>query len=111
MIFLRHPKPEVAAGVCYGRLELGIGPEGEAEIERALEATAIEVAAALGTALVLGIAGGWPGLLALVLAMAVTGGFLLYMVRRVGGYTGDGLGAVAQLGEITVMVVLAGAWA
>lgn len=74
-------------------------------------ATAVELAAALGTALVLGIVGGWPGLLALVLAMAVAGGFLLYMVRRVGGYTGDGLGAMAQLGEIAVMVVLAGAWA
>jgi adenosylcobinamide-GDP ribazoletransferase len=71
----------------------------------------IEVAAALGTALVLGIIGGWPGLLALVLALAATGGFLLYMVRRVGGYTGDGLGAIAQLGEIAVLVVLAGAWA
>ena len=71
----------------------------------------IEVTAALGTALVLGIVGGWPGLLALVLALAVTGGFLLYMVRRVGGYTGDGLGAMAQLGEIAVLVVLAGAWA
>ncbi len=71
----------------------------------------IEVAAALGTALVLGIIGGWPGLLALGLALAVTGGFLLYLVRRVGGYTGDGLGAIAQLGEIAVLVVLAGAWA
>ena len=29
----------------------------------------------------------------------------------IGGYTGDGLGAMAQLGEIAVMVVLAGAWA
>ena len=71
----------------------------------------IEVAAALGTALMLAVVGGWAGLLALVLAMAVSGGFLLYMVRRVGGYTGDGLGAMAQLGEIAVMVVLAGAWA
>ena len=71
----------------------------------------IEVAAALGTALVLGLIGGWPGLLALVLALALAGGFLFYLVRRVGGYTGDGLGAMAQLGEIAVMVVLAGAWA
>jgi adenosylcobinamide-GDP ribazoletransferase len=74
-------------------------------------ASGVELAAALGTALVLGLIGGWPGLLALVLALAVAGGFLLYMVRRVGGYTGDGLGAMAQLGEIVVMVVLAGAWA
>jgi adenosylcobinamide-GDP ribazoletransferase len=74
-------------------------------------AGAVEVAAVLGTALVLGLVGGGAGLLALVLAMAVSGGFLLYMVRRIGGYTGDGLGAMAQLGEITVMLVLAGAWA
>jgi adenosylcobinamide-GDP ribazoletransferase len=46
-----------------------------------------------------------------VLALAVAGGFLRYMVRRVGGYTGDGLGAMAQLAEIAVMLVLAGAWA
>ncbi|MCH8167393.1 MAG: adenosylcobinamide-GDP ribazoletransferase [Proteobacteria bacterium] len=74
-------------------------------------ASGVEVAAALGTALVLGLAGGWPGLLALGLALALAGGFLFYLVRRVGGYTGDGLGAMAQLGEIAVMVVLAGAWA
>jgi adenosylcobinamide-GDP ribazoletransferase len=71
----------------------------------------VEVSAALGTALVLGIVGGWAGLLALVLAAAVSGGFLFYMTRRVGGYTGDGLGAMAQLAEITAMLVLAGAWA
>ena len=74
-------------------------------------ASGVEVAAALGTALVLGLAGGWPGLLALGLALAVAGGFRFYLVRRVGGYTGDGLGAMAQLGEIAVLVVLAGAWA
>lgn len=71
----------------------------------------VEVAAALGTALVLGLVGGWAGMLALVLAMAASGGFLFYMTRRVGGYTGDGLGAMAQLGEIAAMLVLAGAWA
>ena len=44
------------------------------------------------------------------LAAAASGGFLFYMTRRVGGYTGDGLGAMAQLGEIVVLVVLAGLW-
>jgi adenosylcobinamide-GDP ribazoletransferase len=70
-----------------------------------------EVLAALGTALLLGMVGGWAGMLALVLAIAAAFGLLLYMTRRVGGYTGDGLGAMAQLGEITVLLVLAGAWA
>jgi adenosylcobinamide-GDP ribazoletransferase len=70
-----------------------------------------EIAAALGTALVFALVGGWAGILALVLALGVAGGFLFYLVRRVGGYTGDGLGAMAQLGEITAILVLAGAWA
>ena len=39
MIFLRHPKPDAPIGMCYGRMDIGIGPEGEAEIARALETT------------------------------------------------------------------------
>ena len=39
MIFLRHPRPEVPAGTCYGRMDIGVGPEGEADIERALAET------------------------------------------------------------------------
>jgi len=71
----------------------------------------VELIAALGTALILAVIGGWPGLLALALALAVAGGVLFLLIRRVGGYTGDGLGAMAQLGEIVVMMTLAGAWA
>jgi len=85
-------------------------PEGLAS-DVAAGARASGVMATLITVLVLGLVGGWAGLLALLLALAISGCFLLYLVRRVGGYTGDGLGAIAQLGEITVMVVLAGAWA
>jgi len=39
MIFLRHPKPYQATGLCYGRTDLDIGPDGAAEIARALEVT------------------------------------------------------------------------
>jgi alpha-ribazole phosphatase len=39
MIFLRHPRPDKASGLCYGRTDLDIGPDGEAEIARALAAT------------------------------------------------------------------------
>ena len=69
-----------------------------------------EVGLALGTALVLAVLGGWAGILALALAAAVAAALLAWMVRRIGGYTGDGLGAIAQAGEVTVMLVLAGAW-
>lgn len=36
MIFLRHPKPGSASGLCYGRTDLEIGPDGPAEIARAM---------------------------------------------------------------------------
>jgi len=39
MIFLRHPKPQAPAGLCYGRTDLDIGSDGEAEIARAMAAT------------------------------------------------------------------------
>lgn len=39
MIFLRHPTPDVAPGVCYGQTDLNIAPEGHGQIEQALETT------------------------------------------------------------------------
>jgi alpha-ribazole phosphatase len=38
VIFLRHPKPAAATGLCYGRTDLDIAPEGAAQIETALRA-------------------------------------------------------------------------
>lgn len=35
LIFYRHPTPDAATGLCYGRLDLGIGPTGPDEIARA----------------------------------------------------------------------------
>lgn len=39
MIFLRHPRPEVPAGLCYGRMDVGIGADGAADIARAVAET------------------------------------------------------------------------
>jgi alpha-ribazole phosphatase len=39
MILLRHPRPAVEPGICYGRLDLALGPDAEAEIAAALAAT------------------------------------------------------------------------
>ncbi len=38
MIFLRHPRPGIDPGICYGRLDIDIHEEGHGEIEKALEA-------------------------------------------------------------------------
>jgi len=44
----------------------------------------------------------------LVLTLMVTWGMYRYYLRRVGGYTGDGLGAIQQLTEVTIYLLVAG---
>ena len=39
MIFLRHPTPDIAPGVCYGQTDMDIAEEGHAQIEEALATT------------------------------------------------------------------------
>ena len=39
LIFLRHPRPDVEPGICYGRLDLDIHVDGHGQIEAALETT------------------------------------------------------------------------
>ncbi|MEO1469607.1 MAG: histidine phosphatase family protein [Pseudomonadota bacterium] len=39
LVFLRHPRPAVAPGICYGRLDLADGPDAAREIAAALAAT------------------------------------------------------------------------
>ncbi len=56
------------------------------------------------------IFGEFLGLLALIAGFAVTTLFLRYLIHRLGGYTGDGLGAMQQLCEITILITLSGLW-
>ncbi len=37
-------------------------------------------------------------------------GMLQWLISRIGGYTGDGLGAMEQVAEITILIVLAAIW-
>jgi alpha-ribazole phosphatase len=37
MIFLRHPRPGIDPGICYGRLDIDIHEDGHAQIVRATE--------------------------------------------------------------------------
>lgn len=39
MIFLRHPTPDIEAGICYGQLDMGIAEIGHSQIEKALQTT------------------------------------------------------------------------
>jgi alpha-ribazole phosphatase len=37
MIFIRHPRPDITPGLCYGRLDVDIHPEGHGQIEALVE--------------------------------------------------------------------------
>lgn len=58
----------------------------------------------------LSIACGWGGVLALLLGALAAALIVRQLIARLGGYTGDGLGAVAALSETAVLLVLAAVW-
>ena len=61
-------------------------------------------------ALVAIIAAGLIGLLALVLVLAASALWLAWLTHRLGGFTGDGLGAVEQIAQIVTLLCLAAVW-
>ena len=61
---------------------------------------------AVGVAALIALTCGAQGLLALVLALAAGQALLLHLRQRLGGWTGDGRGAIEQVAEITALVVL-----
>jgi adenosylcobinamide-GDP ribazoletransferase len=66
---------------------------------------------AIGGALLIGgVLGGWAGFLAAVVGLVVAVYVMQRVDKRLGGYTGDTLGAMEQFAEITVMILLATSW-
>ncbi|MEM1276960.1 MAG: adenosylcobinamide-GDP ribazoletransferase [Pseudomonadota bacterium] len=70
-----------------------------------------EIAFALVTATALCLLLGATALWALVVAAAIAWLILRLQLRRLGGYTGDGLGAIAHVAETAALVTLAGIYA
>ena len=96
--------PPVLASTRYARAE---------GLATALAGTVGGPAAALALLLSLGIAllaGPLPGLAAFAAAAAAALAMRAILVRRLGGYTGDGLGAVQQVAEIAVLLTLVACW-
>ena len=50
------------------------------------------------------LVGQWQGLLAAAIAMAMAALAFAWLQKRIGGYTGDGLGALEQVAEISAML-------
>ena len=67
---------------------------------------AIAAAIALAAGLLLG---GPMGAIAAAAPLLIAFGWLAYVTRRLGGYTGDTLGAMEQIGQIAALLILVGA--
>jgi adenosylcobinamide-GDP ribazoletransferase len=72
-----------------------------------VDETALAIALALLVAIILG---GMAGVLASIGALVLTAIWLKRLTHKIGGYTGDGLGAAEQISQIFVLIMLAGAW-
>lgn len=53
---------------------------------------------------------GWRSLAVVAVLLLLRWGFLRYLQRRIGGYTGDCLGALQQLSEVVIYLVLLAQW-
>ncbi len=60
--------------------------------------------------LIAALFGGWSGLLAALAGIAAAAFLHWRIASRLGGYTGDTLGAMEQVCEIAILVVLAAMW-
>ncbi len=115
-LFLAHPLSRVAASALIWRLDYARA-EGKAKLlAQEMSGGEFGIAASTGAlpALIMGLCGylPWSGMLAGVLGAALASAWLARgFVRRLGGYTGDCLGAVQQVSEVTFYLALtAGVW-
>jgi adenosylcobinamide-GDP ribazoletransferase len=63
-----------------------------------------------GALLIGGVLGGMAGFLAAVIGLAVAAYVMQRVDKRLGGYTGDTLGAMEQFAEISAIIILAAYW-
>lgn len=73
--------------------------------------TGREAVFSMFAAIVIGVVcGGMIGGVAVLMTFVLAQLWLQRLTTRLGGYTGDGLGAAEQIGQIAVLIILVGAW-
>lgn len=96
------------APVLLARLCPAARPEGAGHaFTRALEPAGAGVASVVAVAVALGLLG-WAGAVLGLMAAAAAAGFALYLRRRLGGLTGDCLGALVEGTEAATLAVASG---
>ncbi len=99
--------PAGRAGIAL-TLALGAYAREEGAAREAAGTTRGEAGFAILTAACAALLCGAAGLLALALALALALLLLRFTTRRIGGYTGDTLGAAEQIGQTGALLLLAG---
>jgi adenosylcobinamide-GDP ribazoletransferase len=82
----------------------GMGAAFRAGLGRSAAPTALATALAVAA-----VALGWPGIVAMAAALVAAVGLGRFMSARLGGLTGDVLGAAVEISELTVLLVVS-AW-
>ncbi len=96
-IFMRYVPPAKEDGLSAGA--------GQPEFDRAI------VSAGITLIVLFFVFGFWASLLIIVATAVVTGLFVWWVRRKIGGQTGDILGAVQQISEVTIILMAAAAGA
>jgi adenosylcobinamide-GDP ribazoletransferase len=96
--------PPVLASTRYARAE-GLASAVAGGVRPAEAAVALLLSVAVAA-----LAGPVCGLAALAGAALAAAAMRRILVHRLGGYTGDGLGAIQQVAEIAALIALAGCW-
>ncbi len=104
--------PVLARGAMVVLLTIGVYARAEGAARDVKDGvTKPELAVALATCAVIAIAAaGLVGLLAFVLVVLASVLWLTWLTHRLGGYTGDGLGAAEQIAQVVTFLCLAAAW-
>jgi adenosylcobinamide-GDP ribazoletransferase len=115
-LFLAHPLSRLAATALIWRMEYARDEGKSKPLAQKMDHAEFALAAltaALAAAVL--IAGGWLRWEALTAAVIATGGATIWLARkfqrRIGGYTGDCLGAVQQVTEVAIYLCILGSLA
>ncbi len=110
MTAVPYARAASGGGLASAFADVGTGVDETDERRRALQVSLLTlIAVTLGTAGCV-LARGFPGAIALLAAALTAAGVVALGVRRLGGFTGDVLGAAGVLAETVGLVVAAAKW-
>lgn len=108
-LFISHSGGRAAIALAL-QFSIYTRPQGLGNsVEGGLPKFGLIITSAIAAAIAILLGNVW-GVIALALGFVAAWLVLQWLNHRLGGYTGDGLGAMQQVAEITILILLAGFW-